>query len=72
MTLENRKGFNLMDQLKPKLIIPTNFDEATARFAVTKWEGFYAVGPVRIGKSNLASPKPRIFLWNPGGRFVKD
>ncbi len=71
MTLENRKGFNLMDQLNPKLIIPTNFDEATARFAVTKWEGFYAVGPVKIGKSDLVSPKPRILFMESWGKICK-
>ena len=28
MTLDNKKGFNMMDQLKPKLIIPTHYTEA--------------------------------------------
>ena len=28
MTLENKKGFNMMEQLKPKLIIPTHYTDA--------------------------------------------
>lgn len=28
MTLDNKKGFNMMDQLKPKLIIPTHYSNA--------------------------------------------
>ena len=29
MTLDNKKGFNMMDQLKPKLIIPTHYTDAS-------------------------------------------
>lgn len=41
MNLDNKKGFNLMDQVKPRLIIPTHHDLDTAQYAVEKWSGYY-------------------------------
>jgi len=41
MNMTNKKGFNLMDQLKPKLIIPTaHVSQPTIAFAVEKWKGY--------------------------------
>ena len=41
MTAENIKGFNLMDQVQPKLIIPTHiFDPTCAKIAADKWIGY--------------------------------
>ena len=41
MSTENKKGFNLMDQLQPKLIIPTHIhDPACAKIAADKWLGY--------------------------------
>lgn len=41
MSAENKKGFNLMDQLQPKLIIPTHIlDPACAKIAADKWIGY--------------------------------
>jgi len=41
MSAENKKGFNLMDQLQPKLIIPTHIhDPACAKIASDKWNGY--------------------------------
>jgi L-ascorbate metabolism protein UlaG (beta-lactamase superfamily) len=42
MTAENRKAFNLMDQVHPRLVVPTQFEELTARYAVEHWAGAYA------------------------------
>jgi len=41
MSLQNKKGFNLMDQVKPRLIIPTHQDADTAKYATQKWPSFY-------------------------------
>jgi L-ascorbate metabolism protein UlaG (beta-lactamase superfamily) len=41
MDITNKKGFNLMDQVKPRLILPTHINEETARYAVQKWSGYY-------------------------------
>ena len=41
MTTANKKGFNLMDQIKPKIIIPTHiFESACAKIAAEKWIGY--------------------------------
>lgn len=41
MTVTNKKGFNLMDQVQPKLIIPTHIHNPMgARMAADKWEAF--------------------------------
>lgn len=41
MTASNKKGFNLMDQVQPKLIIPTHIFEPTcANMAAEKWTGY--------------------------------
>ena len=41
MNATNKKGFNLMDQMKPRLIIPTHIFEPTCRkMAVNKWTGY--------------------------------
>jgi predicted small lipoprotein YifL len=42
MDATNRTGFNQMDQVKPRLIIPTHFDRASLEIAVGLWSGFYA------------------------------
>ncbi len=41
MTAVNKKGFNLMDQVQPKLIIPTHIHDPTcAKIAADKWIGY--------------------------------
>ena len=35
-------GFNQMEQVNPRLIIPTFYDQATLEIAAGLWEGFYA------------------------------
>jgi L-ascorbate metabolism protein UlaG (beta-lactamase superfamily) len=42
MNADNLKGFNLMEQVKPRLIIPTHSDQATIKIAAGKWKGFYS------------------------------
>ena len=42
MDAAGRKGFRLMDQVKPRLIIPTHFDGASLEIAAGLWEGYYA------------------------------
>lgn len=49
----NFMAFQLMDQLQPKLVIPTHLNEETARYALKKWQGYYFNHSVKIGRSNL-------------------
>lgn len=45
MNATNLKGFNLMDQVKPRLIIPTHSDQATIKIATKRWKGYYSENP---------------------------
>jgi L-ascorbate metabolism protein UlaG (beta-lactamase superfamily) len=40
MNATNQKGFNLMEQVQPRLIIPTHNSQKTTQIAVEKWRGF--------------------------------
>lgn len=42
MDAANRTGFHQMDQVRPRLILPTHFDRAALEIAVGLWTGFYA------------------------------
>lgn len=71
MNIENRKGFNLMDQVKPRLIIPTHIDEVTAKYAAGKWASFYIAGPLKISKADLAGGKTKILFMESWGKICK-
>lgn len=57
MNMRNKKGFNLMAQVKPRLIIPThgNADAEAIQYAMELWEVFAtdAVG-ISVGRSDLS------------------
>lgn len=42
VSIVNKRGFMLMDQVRPSLIIPSHYDLPTARYAVQHWPGAYA------------------------------
>ena len=55
MNAENRKGINLMEQLQPKLVIPTHVNLDTTKLAVAQWAGFYiASTTLQICESDLS------------------
>ncbi len=54
MDANNLKGFNLMDQVKPKLIIPTHSDQATIKIAAERWKGYFSSErTITLSKGNL-------------------
>lgn len=76
MNLENRKAYNLMDQLKPELVIPTNIyagieTEALLKFTVKKWQGFYTDSSLRISKTDLTAPETRVLFMGSWGKICK-
>jgi L-ascorbate metabolism protein UlaG (beta-lactamase superfamily) len=65
MNATNLKGFNLMDQVKPRLIIPTHSDSATNKIAVERWAGYYSDSrTVTLSSSTLPAEKSILFLGN--------
>ena len=54
----NKKGFKLMEQVKPKLVIPThgNSNMTNIKYAIELWKtGYVSAGAVTIGRADLAS-----------------
>jgi len=65
MNLTNKKGFKLMEQVKPKLIIPThgNANMRNIKYAIELWKNAYvSAGAVTLGRSDLASGDGTKFL----------
>jgi len=63
MNVSNKKGFNLMDQVKPRLILPTHIDEGATQFAVQKWAGFYwNQKSIELSLADLRSETSFLFL----------
>lgn len=63
MDIYNKHGFMLMDQVKPKLIIPTHVSMETAQYAAEKWSGFYQPGKViKVNRTKLSKQTKIVFL----------
>lgn len=72
MTAANKKGFNLMDQVRPKMIIPTHIHDPTcAEIADDKWIGYNSYKKyLSISLDNLPEETTIIFMGN-NANFVK-
>jgi hypothetical protein len=64
MNAANKKGFNLMDQVKPRLIIPTHiFESNCAKMAVDKWTGYKSTKKfISISPENLSDKTSILFM----------
>lgn len=68
----NMKGFKLMEQVKPKIIIPTHNDVDAAKEAVRIWQGFYLdKAEMSVDKASLPQKTQVIFMGSKGGQFGK-
>ena len=63
MDVENKKGFKLMQQVRPRLIIPTHTGPTAVQFAMTLWHCLYSDNAsVRISRDNLPKDTQLLFL----------
>jgi L-ascorbate metabolism protein UlaG (beta-lactamase superfamily) len=65
MSLANKKGFNQMEQVKPKLLIPThgNGNMEVLKYALGLWkEGYTGSGQIAIGRSDLPADGTRLLV----------
>ncbi len=64
MNAENKKALILMDQVKPRLIIPTHiFGSDCAKIAASKWDGHNSHKKfLSVGRDNLPKKTQIIFL----------
>jgi L-ascorbate metabolism protein UlaG (beta-lactamase superfamily) len=59
----NRKGFHVMAQLKPRLIIPTHNSSIAVEYAGTLWPCFYTEKPsIKLRREILADETRLIFM----------
>jgi L-ascorbate metabolism protein UlaG (beta-lactamase superfamily) len=65
MDATNLKGFNLMDQVKPRLLIPTHSDSATIKLAVERWTGYASdARTVTLSSATLPAERSILILGN--------
>lgn len=63
MDADNLKGFNLMEQVRPLLFIPTHSDNDTIKIAVERWKGFYSASrSITISSARLAPARSVLIL----------
>jgi L-ascorbate metabolism protein UlaG (beta-lactamase superfamily) len=63
MDATNQKGVNLVNQLQPRLFIPTHVDRPTMALAVAQWSVYHtAARPVVIAENQLATPTQLLVL----------
>lgn len=69
MDIDNLKAFNLMEQVKPKLVIPCHLDIETAKYASTIWEGYYTEeSSIQIDINDLKGPKTKLIFVGEGAK----
>lgn len=70
MNLSNRKGFNLMDQVRPGVIIPTHMDIETYEFALKKFTSYwFEDGFISIRKKEIPE-NTVLFSFGDVGKFI--
>jgi L-ascorbate metabolism protein UlaG (beta-lactamase superfamily) len=70
MSVANKKGFNLVDQLKPRLIIPTHNSADAAKIEGERWPTLYSERPsVSIGREDLTDETRIVYLGSSAKAF---
>ena len=58
----NRKGINQMNQVKPKILIPTHLSSATATEAAAQWSATYSTHPLTLSRDRLPATTTICFM----------
>jgi hypothetical protein len=70
MDSTNLKGFNLMDQVKPRLVIPTHSDKATIQIACERWKGYFSESRmITLSAANIPSERSILILGTLGAAY---
>ncbi len=73
MNADNLKGFNLMQQVSPRLFIPTHSDNDSIKMSVERWKGFYSTSrTIAISSATLPAARSVLILGSmavPYGRL---
>lgn len=72
---DNLKGLNLMEQVRPRVFIPTHSDTDTMKIAVERWKGFYSTSrTIAISSATLPPARSILILGSmsvPYGKVLK-
>lgn len=66
----NRKGLKLMNQVKPKLLIPTHLSGPTAQLAAAEWQATFSAGPITIRHDQLPAQTTICFAGSQAGNYA--
>ena len=71
MNAANLKGFKLMEQVKPRMIIPTHINLDTAQIAAGQWQGLYTEAPsVFLCREDLSAATRILFMGQAAEQFA--
>jgi L-ascorbate metabolism protein UlaG (beta-lactamase superfamily) len=71
MSAANQKGFKLMAQVNPRLVIPTHIDLATAQIAAGQWQGWYTDQPsIQLCQTALPDQNSILFMGQQAQNFA--
>lgn len=62
MNMQNLKGFNLMEQLKPRMFIPTHSSKQANEEGMNRWKGYACEQPCFVSKETLPAESGILFL----------
>jgi hypothetical protein len=72
MNMSNLKGFNLMDQLKPRIIMQTHFSNQSSEEAMRRWKAYSSEQPQLIlAKEQVPAETSIIFMGNLAASYQK-
>ncbi len=71
MDESNKKGFNEMNQVSPKLLITTHISSATVEMAPKVWKAAWATGPITISKAKLPAAMTCLFMGEQAESYGK-
>ncbi len=71
MNLQNRKAFGLIDQIGPRLLIPTHLDEDTVAHAAERFPAFYSLeNPLPIRADQVSDETQLLLLGDSARRYA--
>ncbi len=69
--LTGKLALDVLDQMRPRLIVPTHHSVDGARAAASRWTGRYLAGPVlRIGANNLPVQPTLVFMGDQAANYA--
>lgn len=72
MNVDNKKGFKMIAQLRPRLIIPTHNSAKAAQYAMTLWPCLYSdKASVKISRDKLIDETRLLFLGETATAYAK-